>query len=158
VTTITFKSVGEKSTSARLNETPVPTPIGIKTPLRQGHDSDGIFGMHYSLEDQVQDNFRNLLLTNHGDRLGIFDFGANLSPLVFELGSLSEDDFDAEIGSRIQKASSKFMPFLDLKTFETEIDNNDNSNVGKVIININYDVPTLGIKNKRIQVTFFVAG
>ena len=70
---ITFKSVGELSTDRKFTTTPVQNPIGIKTPLSLGQDADGIFSMHFKLEDQIQDNFRNLLLTNNGERLGLFD-------------------------------------------------------------------------------------
>ena len=53
-------------------------PYGIKTPLRHGSDRAGIFEMNFNIGDQIADNLRNLVQTNHGERLGHFDFGANL--------------------------------------------------------------------------------
>ena len=37
-------------------------------------------------------NFRNMLMTNHGERLGRFDYGANLLPLAFELATEDGDE------------------------------------------------------------------
>ena len=38
---------------------------------------------------QLADNFRNLIMTNHGERLGRYNYGANLNSLIFlELSSL----------------------------------------------------------------------
>lgn len=153
---IDFKSVGEIATSRKFQPANNEIPIGIKTPLRFGDSNDGIFAMHFNLADQIEDNFRNLLLTNHGDRLGRFDFGANLFELSFELG---KQEFDFEAIRRIRAATNKFMPFISLKTFESEILGKDTINaIGKAKIRIVYDVPRLNITNKSIEMIIFVGG
>jgi len=128
-------------------------PFGIKTPLRFG-DQDGIFAMNFVAADQIHDNFRNLLQTNHGERLELYDFGCNLSPLTTEL--VAREDFENEAMTRIKTAVAKYMPYLELQGFETLLDNTQNNNTGKVKIRITYAVPLLGIKDKKIQVTLFV--
>ena len=130
-------------------------PVGIKTPLELGIGTDGLLKMHKSLEDQVHDNFRNLILCNHGERLGIYDFGANLSELAHELGS---EGVDSEAIKRIKTAVSKYAPFIAPKTFESFNDNRDNEHVAKVGIRVIYDIPVLGVTDKALEVIIYVTG
>ena len=87
-----FKSVGTKVKTEE-EDTAIlkKPPIGIKTPLSLDLGRQGLFEMHTDLAKQISDNLRNLILTNHGERLGFYDFGANLRTLVFELGSENAD-------------------------------------------------------------------
>ena len=150
-----FKSVGVKQTAKKQPDPFADRPIGFKTPMKLGQSSDGIFSMHFTLSDQIRDNLRNLLLTNHGERVGLYDFGANLQELSLELGF---NIFDDEALLRINTAVNKYMPFVMLKTLEREIDNLDNENVAKIRLKVHYDVPTAGITNQLIVVSFFVGG
>ncbi len=152
---IDFKSVGEKRSAQKFQPVENTIPIGIKTPLRLGNESDGIFAMHFSIADEIQDNFRNLLLTNHGERLGLYDFGANLRELTMEHG---KDEFDIEAILRIKSAVSKYMSFIELKTFDSNRFVNVNTVIERVDIKIIYNVARLGILNKEIIVTLFVRG
>ena len=112
---IEFKSVGDRASARKFQPVTNEIPIGIKTPLRLGENNDGIFAMHLNIADQIHDNFRNLLLTNYGERLGQYEYGANLRELAMELG---RSDFDAEAIVRIRNAINTFMPFIEPKTFE----------------------------------------
>lgn len=155
-----FQSVGVKDTDTDAEAVKQAlldnrAPIGIKTPLELGTNNDGLFKMHFNLADQIHDNFRNLVLTNHGDRLGFYDYGANLSELVHELGSA---EIDNEAISRIKRSTSRYLPFISLKTFESFVDNRDNKEVAKVGLRIIYDIPNLAIKNKALEVIFRVSG
>lgn len=153
---IDFKSVGERADAPRFRSVTNETPIGIKTPLRFGFQNDGIFAMHFRLSDQIHDNFKNLLLSNHGDRLGLYDFGANLRELTLEYG---KDSFDVDAIVRIRTAVAKYMPFLEPRTFESFVDPRETSNaIAKVRIRISYDVPRLGITGKAIEVELYVGG
>ena len=129
-----FKSSG-KTQEQQLVETLTKTaiPIGIMTPLRLG-DQDGIFAMHGSLANQIHDNLRNLLQTNFGEHLGIYDFGANLRPLVSEFAT--QDDFDAQAVERIGAAVGRWMPFVSLDDFLSEVDRTDNKNTGVIKITV----------------------
>ena len=59
--TISFKHVGKTIDDLRTEATGSTTPIGIMTPLRLGKKGEGIFGMHFALQDQIRDNLRNLI-------------------------------------------------------------------------------------------------
>ena len=150
-----FKSVGELNTDRKFKSVANEIPIGIKTPLTLGTTSDGIFAMHFTAANQIQDNFRNLLLTNHGERLGFFDYGANLRPLTTELAA---EAFESEVSSRVRRAANKYMPYISLQTFEYQIDNSQNQNTAKLRLRIIYNVPALNIQNKGIELTFYLAG
>jgi len=150
-----FKSVGIKSDDPKQPDPSTSLPIGIRTPMRLGQGSDGIFQMHYILADQIRDNFRNLLLTNHGERVAISNFGANLGPLTMELGS---DVFDNEMLLRINTAVSRFMPYIKLDRMERDIENMDNEVVAKIRVKIYYSVPSLRIFNQAVEISFFIGG
>lgn len=148
-----FKSVG-KTTTQKTIESLVqsPTPIGIKTPLRLGGD-EGIFGMNFNLADQVHDNLRNLLQTNWGEHLGIYDFGANLRPLLTEL--VSPDDFDAAAVERISGAVGRWMPYVSLDEFLSNFDHLENKNVAVAKITITYSIPSLNVTKRSLEVTLY---
>lgn len=150
-----FKSVGESSVSVKDNRIiKDPLPVGIKTPLQLG-DGDHLFKMYTNIEDQIADNLRNLILTNHGERLGQYQFGANLQELTFELGS---EEGDQQAMQRIKTATSRFLPFITLDGFATEVEYFGNKEVAKVILFITYKVLRLTGKQKGLKITLYTAG
>jgi len=154
--TYSFKSVGVLSTDRTFKQKVNESPIGLKTPLRLGEKNDGIFAMHFSLGDQIQDNLRNLLLTNWGERVGFYDFGANLKPLTIELTS---DEFDSEVMTRIKSATSKWMSYIELKDFQkTIVGRVQESNVTEIRLLITYDVPKISLNSKALELSLFFAG
>jgi phage baseplate assembly protein W len=118
--TYDFKSVGQDM-HEYINEEPgQPTktdvlPIGIKTPISFG-DEQGLFVMNTTLFKQVSDNLRNLILTNWGERLGLYDFGGNLKWLSTEL---TNSDTDGRAMTQIANAVAKYMPYVNLSGFST---------------------------------------
>ena len=75
-----FQSVGELDVDFQANESAAESenlPIGIKTPMSFGGD-EGLLKMHKTYPDALADNFRNMIMTNYGERLGHYDFGGNL--------------------------------------------------------------------------------
>ena len=149
------------SSGVVVNSDPVPTtrtpakpPIGIKTPL-QISAGDGLFEMHTDISKQISDNLRNLLLTNHGERLGFFDFGANLRPILFDLGT---DTGDAEAISRIKGAVLKYMPFGSLQQFQVFVDRRDNKEVAKVGVQITYMIPRINDALRSLEVMLYMGG
>ena len=150
-----FKSVGDLQVDLRNNSAQErqKNPIGIATPVQLGNNS--LLKMHTERLQVIKDNFRNLILTNHGDRLGFFDFGANLEELTFELGA---ETGDAEATRRIAKTTAKYMPYIDLDTFEPFVEKFDNQHTGKVGIRITYTVPAITIEKQGLEVLLYVAG
>jgi len=155
MTIYSFKNVG-KTRQSQEEEILASSqiPFGIKTPLQLGNSSEGILSMNYSLSDQFADNLKNLLLTNWGERLGIYNFGANLKPLTTEF--VSQEDFDTEAIARIRGAVEKWMPFVTLNTFESVIDRTENNNTGVIKINITYRIPSLEDNDRSLQIVLYV--
>lgn len=151
--TFSFKSSGKTTTQQQIEQLiQSPTPIGIVTPLRLG-TADGIFAMNFSLADAVHDNLRNLLQTNWGERLGFYDFGANLRPITTEL--VSQDDFDSAAVSRIASAVGRWMPYVSLDEFLSTIDRVENKNTAVIKITITYSIPALKVEKRALQVTLY---
>jgi phage baseplate assembly protein W len=151
-----FKSSGQTQDQISDEDAAViasKTPYGIKTPLQLG-DGDRLYAMNFELEDQFADNLRNLLLTNWGERLGLYKFGANLRPLTTEFVSL--DNFDSQAIGRIRSAVEQWMPFIDLETFTSAVDRTNNKNTGILTINITYNIPALDVTGKGLQIVLYV--
>ena len=151
---LSFKSVGRTIKSLQEETVAIKSfPIGIKTPI-QSNETDGIFAMHYSLENQLADNLRNLLQTNFGERVGLYDYGANLKPLTVNFSS--QDDFDGEALARISGAISKWMPFIEPLDFISEIDRSQKLNTVLIRITISYNIPSLNLERRKIQTVLYV--
>ena len=149
-----FKSSGKTQTQQLIEALEKsPVPIGIKTPLQPG-SQEGVFAMSFSLADQLNDNLRNLLMTNWGERLGFYDFGANLRELTSEFAT--QDDFDAQATQRISAAVTRWMPYITLEDFLSEVDRTENKNTGVIRITITYSIPALEVSRRALQVTLYV--
>ena len=129
-------------------------PIGIKTPLEFAA-GPGVFTMHTDISRQISDNLRNLIMTNHGERLGFYDFGANLRPLVFDLGQEEADILAIE---RIKMAVGKYMPFVSLDNFQVFVDRLDNKEVAKVAVQVTYKIPKLDKLVRSLEVMLYMGG
>lgn len=151
---INFKSVGLTTQQVQQNTLQAsPKPVGIKTPLEIS-GQDGLLVMHYDLDKQLSDNLRNLLLTNWGERLGQYFFGANLRSLTTEYSS--QENFDSEAVVRIKNAVSTWMPYIDLVDFISEVNRTDNVSTGIINVTISYNIPALNVVDRRIQITLYV--
>lgn len=153
--TYDFKSVGELQTTFldQASNTKVELPIGLLTPL--SFDSVGVstFKMSTKIEDQIRDNLRNLLSTNHGERLLLQDFGANLRELAYDFSS---EDIVQEALIRISTAVSKFMPFVQLDSFEpTVIKSNDGSSILNKL-KVFYSIPAAAVNNQVVEISIVV--
>jgi phage baseplate assembly protein W len=152
-----FISVGTKKSAydAEIAAAVVEPPIGIKTPVEVGNSADGIFKMHRNLGDQIKDNLINLILTNHNERLNFPDFGANIRPLVHELSS---ENGDEEAMRRIQRAVSKYMPFVVLDNFIITPEDAGLTALAHVKMTISYSVPRANLSQQSISIVFNFSG
>ena len=152
-----FKSVGETVSARedRFKGVVDDEPIGIMTPLRLSNEQHRLFTMHTGLEQQIRDNFRNMLATNHGERLMLQDFGANLLPLAFELGT---ESIDSEALRRITATTQKYMPYISLETFEQFSEPSTDEGIAKVGIVVGYSVPRASIINQSVEAIIFAIG
>jgi phage baseplate assembly protein W len=153
----TGQSVIEAFEDTKSNkEISLQKPFGIMTPLRHSIEREGIFEMNYDLGDQLADNLRNLVQTNYGERLGHFDFGANLRPLSLEV--LGQEKFEVEAMSRIGRSVSKYLPFIQLKTMTVLKERETKHSLPQVVIQIQYTVPRADSKTRAIDVIINLAG
>lgn len=151
-----FKSSGTNTKD--LSNEPTPEvkkpPIGIKTPLEISF-GQGLFVMHDDLGKTVADNLRNLIMTNHGERLGFPDFGANLKPILFDLG---RDEGDLLAIQLIKTAVGKYMPFVNLQGFQSFIDAYDENTIAKIGIQITYTIPAADDLVRSLELLLYVGG
>ena len=153
-----FKSVGqtlEEVENAKVKSVTSGLPLSIATPIRLAEKNGTLFEMHTSLEQQIKDNFRNMISTNHGERVMLGDFGANLKPLAYELGA---EDSDAAAISRISATTRKYMPFIELETFEPIRELSDDGSFSRVGVRISYNVPSAGIGSTTLDVLILSTG
>ena len=116
--TYSFESVGElddTTLESQAAQDAALFPIGIKTPIELEIAQGDFVVMHRNLADNIRDNFRNMILTNRGERLLLGDFGGNLLPLAFEL--IDENGINGAL-ARIKSTTEKYMPYISLSTFE----------------------------------------
>jgi hypothetical protein len=149
-----FKSGGNKiedrnKSIAQAQSIFTPKPIGIKTPLKLS-TSDDIFEMNYSLFNQLEDNFRNLIQTNSGEKLCFPTFGTNIRAILSKTNLENPQDLIME---EIQRVVSIYMPFVSLTTFSSEIDKYESQKGNPVIaLNIGFSVPTLSDEQRLITI------
>lgn len=150
-----FKSSGTTATANASNALTVTAPpIGIVTPLALGNDD--LLKTNTDLVAQLTDNLRNLIMTNWGERLGFYDFGANLRPLTVDLVTL--DDFDSQAIERIRAAVTRWMPFIDLVDFESKVDRASGrpGSLSAISLTITFNIPSLNVRDRKLRVTLFV--
>ena len=153
--TYDFKSVGKLQSKfdQEQQEFVAQTPIGILTPVSFNSYGGSLFQMSHSLEDQIRDNLKNLLSTNHGERMMLTDFGANLKELAYELTS---EDVISEAIFRISTAVGKYMPFVSLETLEPSTSAGEDGVSIISTIRVGYSVPIAGAKNQFVEVSMVV--
>lgn len=156
MTQLSFKNVGVKGFRSDdvLKRNQTALPIGIKTPVQLDGDGHGLLAMHADIKEQIADNLRNLVLTNWGERLGNYFFGANLRPLLADFSH--KDDFDQEAMVRINTAISRYMPFVTPVAYESFIQPQANPSTAICKLMIIYSVVSLGITNAKLEVSLFV--
>jgi len=154
VGSFSFKSVGTTRVD-KAAATPAVTapPIGIVTPLALGQDD--LLKTNTDLAEQLADNLRNLLMTNWGERLGFYDYGANLRPLMVDLVSLN--DFDSQAIDRIKAAVQKWMSYVDLVDFISDVARTRGraGSISAIDMTITYNIPSLNLKGRKLRVTLF---
>lgn len=152
-----FKGVGqtvEQSKEASVDPFK-DQPFGIATPMRLAKKAGSFLEMHTDIALQVRDNFKNMLSTNHGERLMLSDFGANLKPLAYTLGSESAD---SEAIARIAKTTSKYMPYINLETFEPIRELSTDGSLSRIGVRVTFSAISVGINSQSVEVVISSAG
>jgi phage baseplate assembly protein W len=149
-----FKSIGLKTTSTVVDNQKSLQPYGIITPITRGNDGQ-LFNMTTSVSEQVSMNLKDLLLTNWGERLMLYDFGANLRILLTEF--TGQEDFDALALVNIKSAVDRWMSYIDLNDYTSEMMTDTRGSIQSSIITITYSVPLLNISDKSLKIELKIA-
>lgn len=121
------------------------TPIGIKTPLERGNvKKETLFKMHFDIIDQIEDNLKNLIMTQKGERLGFPDFGTNLRQ-IYSNNTLSEQEIVDLASEEIRLSVQKYMPSLELQEFYSKQLSVENLKENAVIQNANKFAENLSV-------------
>ena len=111
--------------------------ISPKLPLGY-HKNDVGYELNKNLKDSVQQNLKNLLLTNQGERVFDIKFGASLRSFLFEL---SNDSIRSAITERINSQIQEYMPFINVDELQIDLDPDNN----KLSISLAYTITTLNL-------------
>jgi phage baseplate assembly protein W len=155
---ISFDNVGYKIYDTRklVNPEVSQTPVGILTPLSIDENGDTFFTTTTDVAVQIEDNLKNLILTNHGERLGRYFFGANVKPLTVEY--TSQADFDAEAMQRIKTAVRDYMPYVNLVGYSSKVQPRAyGSSISTIDVLIKFEVQKANITNGFIKLTLYVS-
>jgi len=159
-----FKSTGLRADDRSLSTdsfTRKEVDIGIKTPLSNIQEKQ-IFDMHSDPRDQIRDNMKNLIMTNRGERLGLYNFGADLSSLLFDF--VSVENIMPEIDNRIRTSIDLYMPGIVVDEISAvELDRNEKDEINrkgmvKIRVRIVYSIPAARVNRQGIEVTLQNAG
>ncbi len=115
----------------------VDLPLSIKTPLEIS-TKDDLFKMHYNLQDVLNDQIKNLIYTEPGERLCFADIGTSLRSVVSQ-----NDDLNAtidNISGQIRNVLGRYASGLILNSVSAVYSESDRQkyNVPVVVVNVNY--------------------
>lgn len=112
-----------------------------KLPL-QKDSIDGIYLMNKTSRDAIKQNFKNLLLTNPGERVMDSNFGIGLRKFLFEQNNSSTYNL---IEDRILSGVSNYLPYIKLLSVDIL---SDDFNENIVNIKIKYFIPALATEDE----------
>ena len=95
--------------------------IGITLPVRMGQT--GMFEQSITVIQQVRSNFKNLILTKKGERVGQPEFGCDLWKVLF---SQMTDDILDNARLAVADAVDRWMPFIQLTDFQVTRQDQEN--------------------------------
>ena len=132
-------------------------PVGVQLPLEASSERSDLFQMNFDTSKQIADNFKNLVNTDHNERLGNPGYGANLGPLVSEYQQLGPE-FETAAMDRIQAAVTAFMPEVQLQTFASRLVEDNDPGMLRLDLEIGYSIiaPTVTFSGKKLNVSFML--
>lgn len=95
--------------------------IGVTLPVRMGQT--GMFDQSISVIDQVRSNFKNLILTKKGERVGQPNLGCDLWKILFE--PLTDETLE-NARLAVADAVDLWLPFIELTDFQITKTDDDN--------------------------------
>ena len=104
--------------------------IGVTLPFRRGNS--GYFESSTEILPQIKSNFKNLIMTRIGERLGQPEFGCRIWEYIFEQWNA---DTVRGVRDSVIDAVDRWMPFLELLQIDIQ-SGNDNKAIDNHTINL----------------------
>lgn len=95
--------------------------IGVTIPIRRGQT--GMFDQSTTLIEQTRSNFKNLILTKKGERIGQPKLGCDLWRVLFDPNT---EDLLTEARLAVAEAVDRWLPYLELTDFQITQSSDDN--------------------------------
>jgi len=111
--------------------------IGIDLPFRRSDGKEGYFASTTTTIEAVKNNIRNLVRTNKGERLMQPQLGLNLRNYLFEQFT---DELVLSIQNDIVDVFKLWMPFIEIRDIQINMDENDSIGKNKMNINIVFNI------------------
>jgi len=86
--------------------------FGLTFPLTYNNQLGGFFPTSKTLREQVSSNIKNLLLTSKGERVGLPEFGTDVTSILFEPMT---PDLGSRLESSISDGISKWLPYVTIQ-------------------------------------------
>jgi len=86
--------------------------FGLTFPLTYNTQLSGFFPPSKTLREQVSSNIKNLLLTSKGERVGLPEFGTDVTSILFEPMT---PDLGSRLESSISDGISKWLPYVTIQ-------------------------------------------
>jgi hypothetical protein len=115
----------------------VDLPLSIKTPLEISRKDD-LFKMHYSLQDVLNDQIKNLIYTEPGERLCFPTLGTSLKSVISQNNDLNVTIDN--ISNQVRNVITKYASGIILNSISAIYSENDKLkyNIPVVVVTINY--------------------
>ena len=111
--------------------------IGLDLPIRKSNGVEGYFTSTTSTIEAVKTNIRNLLQTYQGERLMQPNLGLNLRDYLFEPFT---DDLELQIQNDINETIGLWLPFIEIKKLEIQMDEQYEVGANKLSIDILFNI------------------
>jgi len=143
-----LNDVYKRNENIRANN--VPVPLGIATPL-QLSTKDDLFKMHYNLENVIEDNLKNLIRTEPGERLCFPTFGTVLKNILTRTDIDNVDDLAMQEITRVINIyyPSPLINLVSFTSFRDEIES-EKSAVSVLRVEIVYTIPVVSNQQKKL--------
>jgi phage baseplate assembly protein W len=115
--------------------------VGLAPLLPLTFSKEGPYNLITELKDLVKQNFKNLILTEPGERIMDNNFGVGLKQYLFENITVA---LQQDISQNIRQQKAKYMPYVNIDNIEFENDQNAPNYLG---ISIYYSIPSLSIED-----------
>ena len=142
-------AIVDRRTNQFVEDKDTRVSVGIDFPIARMPDGDGYFKTTKTTVDAVKNNIRLLLQTQRGERIFQPDLGMGLRRFVFE--QINENT-QIEIENNIVDVFEKWLPFVDLKDIEINIDS-ENQEKNKIDINIFFNINRAPGSLESVEVT-----